>query len=145
MQNVQYIVSPPTLFASVNSLNGNLSQIKEELNLNRRRKTSELQIDRFAEAMEEFVLEAEPVVNDLKAMTRDIEEKLKDLIVYYGEDPNTIKSEEFFDIISTFSNSFEKAQIEIHEARERALKRQRQQEMQLKVNKYKFFMNVYSN
>lgn len=145
MQNIQYIVSPPTLFASVNSLNGNLSQIKEELNVNRRRKTSELQIDRFAEAMEEFVLEAEPVVNDLKAMTRDIEEKLKDLIVYYGEDPNTIKSEEFFDIISTFSNSFEKAQIEIHEARERALKRQRQQEMQLKVNKYKFFMNVYSN
>ncbi|CAO0800277.1 unnamed protein product [Mucor circinelloides] len=78
-------------------------------------------------------MKAEPVVNDLKAMTRDIEEKLKDLIVYYGEDPNTIKSEEFFDIISTFSNSFEKAQIEIHEARERALKRQRQQEMQLKV------------
>lgn len=101
--------------------------------MNRRRKTSELQIDRFAEAMDEFVLEAEPVVNDLKAMTRDIEEKLKDLIVYYGEDPNTIKSEDFFDIISTFSNSFEKAQIEIHEARERALKRQRQQEMQLKV------------
>ncbi|KAG1100788.1 hypothetical protein G6F42_017606 [Rhizopus arrhizus] len=125
-------LSAPTLFATVNSLNGNLNQIKEELNMNRRRKTSELQIDRFAEAMDEFVLEAEPVVNDLKAMTRDIEEKLKDLIVYYGEDPNTIKSEEFFDIISTFSNSFEKAQIEIHEARERALKRQRQQEMQLK-------------
>ncbi|KAF1806202.1 hypothetical protein FB192DRAFT_1003493 [Mucor lusitanicus] len=125
-------LSAPTLFATVNSLNGNLNQIKEELSLSTRRKTSELQIDRFAEAMQEFVLEAEPVVNDLKAMTRDIEEKLKDLIVYYGEDPNTIKSEEFFDIISTFSNSFEKAQIEIHEARERALKRQRQQEMQLK-------------
>ncbi|OAD01857.1 hypothetical protein MUCCIDRAFT_14281, partial [Mucor lusitanicus CBS 277.49] len=123
-------LSAPTLFATVNSLNGNLNQIKEELSLSTRRKTSELQIDRFAEAMQEFVLEAEPVVNDLKAMTRDIEEKLKDLIVYYGEDPNTIKSEEFFDIISTFSNSFEKAQIEIHEARERALKRQRQQEMQ---------------
>lgn len=134
------LVSAPTLFATVNSLNGNVNQIKEELSMNTRRKTSELQIDRFAEAMEEFVLEAEPVVNDLKAMTRDIEDKLKELIVYYGEDPNTIKSEEFFDIISTFSNSFEKAQIEIHEARERALKRQRQQEMQIKVL---YFINVY--
>lgn len=57
--------------------------------------------------MEEFVLEAEPIVEDLKAMTKNIEEKLKELILYYGEDPNTIKSEEFFDIISTFSNSFE--------------------------------------
>lgn len=91
----------------MNSLNGSLLQIKEELNTNRRRKTSELQIDRFAESMEEFILEAEPVVNDLKAMTKNIEEKLRELILYYGEDPNTIKSEEFFDIISTFSNSFE--------------------------------------
>jgi predicted nucleotidyltransferase len=57
--------------------------------------------------MEEFVVEAEPIVNDLKAMTKDIEEKLKELILYYGEDPISIKSEEFFDIISTFSNSFE--------------------------------------
>jgi hypothetical protein len=75
--------------------------------MNARKKTSELQIDRFAEAMEEFLLEAEPIVNDLKAMTKDIEEKLRNLILYYGEDPTTIKSEEFFAIISTFSNSFE--------------------------------------
>lgn len=100
-------MSPPTLFACVNSLNGSLAQIKEELNANRRRRTSELQIDRFSEAMEEFLSEAEPIVNDLKCMTKDIENKLKELILYYGEDPNTIKSEEFFDIISTFSNSFE--------------------------------------
>jgi hypothetical protein len=40
-------------------------------------------------------------------MTKDIEEKLRELILYYGEDPTAIKSEEFFDIISTFSNSFE--------------------------------------
>lgn len=84
-----------------------MAQIREELNNNQRRKTSELQIDRFAESMEEFILEAEPIVNDLKSMTKDIEEKLKLLILYYGEDPNTIKSEEFFDIISSFSNSFE--------------------------------------
>lgn len=44
-------VSPPTLFASINSFNSSLLQIKEELSLNRRR-TSELQIDRFVEAME---------------------------------------------------------------------------------------------
>jgi hypothetical protein len=84
-----------------------LAQIREELNNNQRRKTTELQIDRFAESMEEFILEAEPIVNDLKSMTKDIEEKLRLLILYYGEDPNTIKSEEFFDIISSFSNSFE--------------------------------------
>jgi hypothetical protein len=61
--------------------------------------------------MEEFVSEAEPIVNDLKVMTKDIEEKLRELILYYGEDPNMIKSEEFFDIISTFSNSFEVKKI----------------------------------
>lgn len=116
-----------------------------------KRKTSEHHIDRFTEAMEEFLLEAEPVVGDLKAMTADIEEKLKELILYYGEDPTMIKSEEFFDIISKFSDSFEviyitkkskdlqsnltiqRAQVEIHEARERALRRQLQQEMQIKV------------
>ncbi|KAI7903206.1 uncharacterized protein BX663DRAFT_434022 [Cokeromyces recurvatus] len=81
--------------------------------------------------MEEFLLEAEPIINDLKEMVKDIEEKLRDLISYYGEDPNTIKAEEFFAIISMFTNSFEKAQIEIHEARERALKRQKQQEIKL--------------
>ena len=88
-------------------------QIKEELNSNSRRRTSELQIDRFAEAMEEFISEAEPIVNDLKAMTKDIDEKLKELILYYGEDPNTIKSEEFFDTISSFSNSFEVLRIKV--------------------------------
>lgn len=102
-----FLVSPPTLFASVNALNGNILQIKEELNANRKRRTSQLQIDRFVEAMEEFLMEAEPIVEDLNAMTKDIEERLKELILYYGEDPNTIKSEEFFGIISTFSNSFE--------------------------------------
>lgn len=168
-------VSPPILFASVNSLHANICQIKEELQLHCRRRTSMLQIDRFAEAMEvnifkpyhacffirakhqgreqEFLLEAEPVVDNLKAMTKEIEEKLKELIIYYGEDPATIKSEEFFDIIHSFSTSFavrtlskwknsnslliyfliQKAQVEIHEARERALRRQKQQEAMQKV------------
>jgi hypothetical protein len=40
-------------------------------------------------------------------LAKEIEEKLKELILYYGEDPMTIKSEEFFEIISTFSVSFE--------------------------------------
>jgi hypothetical protein len=126
-------VSAPTLFANVNTLNSGITQIKEEIANMNKRKTSEHHIDRFTESMDEFLVEAVPVVEDLKAMTKDIEEKLKDLILYYGEDPTTIQSEEFFDIISKFSNSFERAQIEIHEARERALRRQRQNEMQLKV------------
>lgn len=99
-------VSPPIIFASVNALNANISHIKEELSLHRRRRTSVHQIDRFAEAMDEFLIEAEPIVDNLKQMTRDIDDKLKDLITYYGEDPATIKSEEFFDIIQTFSASF---------------------------------------
>lgn len=101
------LVSAPVLFANVNSLNNSILQIKEEIAIMNKRKTSEHHIDRFTEAMEEFLLEAEPVVGDLKAMTADIEEKLKELILYYGEDPTMIKSEEFFDIISKFSDSFE--------------------------------------
>lgn len=101
------IVSAPALFANVNSLNSSILQIKEEIAHMNKRKTSEHHIDRFTEAMEEFLLEAVPVVEDLKAMTKNIEEKLRELILYYGEDPNMVKSEEFFDIISKFSNSFE--------------------------------------
>ncbi|KAL0082837.1 hypothetical protein J3Q64DRAFT_1679868 [Phycomyces blakesleeanus] len=122
-------LSPPTLFASVNTLSASINQIKEEICAHRRKRTSVLQIDRFAEAMEEFLIEAGPITNNLKAMTRDTEDRLRDLIVYYGEDPATTKSEEFFAIIDSFSTSFAKAQQEIHEAHERAARKQRQQEM----------------
>ncbi|KAG2223934.1 hypothetical protein INT45_009386 [Circinella minor] len=134
-------LSPPTIFASVNALSANLLQINDELNLHRRRRTSVSQIDRFADSMEEFLMEANPIGNNLKSMTKDIDEKLKELILYYGEDPTTVKSEEFFDIIYTFSSSFAKAQVEIHEARERALRRQRQQEMILKKQKPRVSMS----
>ncbi|KAI8373311.1 hypothetical protein BD560DRAFT_328312 [Blakeslea trispora] len=83
--------------------------------------------------MEEFLLEAEPLISDLKAMAKDIDEKLKVIVSYYGEDPTRMKAEEFFGIVSKFMYSFEKARIELHEARERALRRQRHQEMQSKV------------
>lgn len=36
----------------MNSLSANITQVKDELNMHRRRRTSMLQIDRFAEAME---------------------------------------------------------------------------------------------
>lgn len=100
------LVSPPTIFASVNALNANLLQIKDELNLHRRRRTSISQIDRFADSMEEFLIEADPIGNNLKSMTKNIDEKLKELVLYYGEDPAIVKSEEFFDIIYTFSSTF---------------------------------------
>ncbi|KAI8339253.1 hypothetical protein BC941DRAFT_350067, partial [Chlamydoabsidia padenii] len=82
----------------------------------------------------EFLIEAEPIVENVKSMARNIEDQLKDLIIYYGEDPALVKSEDFFSIIYTFSSSFEKAKVEIHEARERALRRQRQQQELCKVN-----------
>ncbi|KAI9267815.1 hypothetical protein BY458DRAFT_572944, partial [Sporodiniella umbellata] len=81
----------------------------------------------------EFILEAEPVIDDLKSMAKSLEDKLKELILYYGEDPTVIKSEEFFNIISSFLVSFEKAQTEIYQARERALRRQKQIGIQQKV------------
>jgi hypothetical protein len=40
-------------------------------------------------------------------MTSEIDEKLKELISYYGEDPVNTKAEEFFSIIASFSESFE--------------------------------------
>lgn len=95
--------------------------------MQQRRRTSMLQIDRFAESMEEFTIEAEPVINNLRNMAKELDENLRDLVVYYGEDPATIKPEEFFAIIQSFSSSFGRAQLEIHEAKERALRRQCQE------------------
>lgn len=61
----------------------------------------------FTKEMDAFLLEAEPLVDRLKRAARDIQDDLRDLLLYYGEDPNKIKSEIFFDIIATFSSSFE--------------------------------------
>jgi hypothetical protein len=57
--------------------------------------------------------EAGPIVENVKAKASAIDNQLKELIRYYGEDPALMKPEAFFANISLFSLSFEVCQSEI--------------------------------
>jgi hypothetical protein len=51
--------------------------------------------------------DAEPIVENVKSKASAIDDQLKGLIRYYGEDPALVKPEAFFANISLFSLSFE--------------------------------------
>lgn len=96
-----FLVPPYLVFTSVKEWCHGLLTIKEELARNTNKE------DPFNRVMQQFIRESEPVVNGIRKIANDTEERLKQLILYYGEDPNMITPEEFFDIIATFSSSFE--------------------------------------
>ncbi|KAI8337550.1 hypothetical protein BC941DRAFT_352823, partial [Chlamydoabsidia padenii] len=83
----------------------------------------------------DFVTKADPIVNNVKTMASEIDDQLKTLIRYYGEDPALIKPEDFFSTISTFSLSFQKAKIEVYHATEKASRRPKQDLYIYKVGK----------
>ncbi|CAO3589747.1 unnamed protein product [Absidia cylindrospora] len=127
-------ISPPALFASVKTLDGNLGRVRNELTLLCQQKPMLLKVDRFTESMKEFLLEAEPIIQNVKTMARDIQDRLKDLIMYYGEDPTLVKPQDFFSIICQFSLSFEKVKVEIEQARQRTLRQQQNANKKIAVD-----------
>ena len=52
-----------------------------------------------------FVEDAEPKVASIRDRATELDEELKQLLVYYGEDPSVTKPEDFFGLIVSFASS----------------------------------------
>lgn len=54
-----------------------------------------------------FVAEAEPAIEALTAMSKQLEKDLWELLRFFGEDPVTVKPEDVFTTISSFALSLQ--------------------------------------
>ncbi|CAG8578425.1 931_t:CDS:2 [Ambispora leptoticha] len=126
-------VSVVTVMASVNNLATGVSHIREEIHA--LKKIKKLQNnDRFVEVMGEFVEFIEPTVTKIRDLAKKLDNELKQLLVYYGEDPSSTKPEDFFKLIVSFASYFAKARMENEELRKKAEK-ERERERNRLVNR----------
>lgn len=95
-------VSASNLASSISALNQAIEFVKEEL-LIVRKCSSAHPLDRFVMVMEVFVAESAPAMAALNSMSQQLDRDLCELLRYFGEDPSSMKAEEFFGIISSFS------------------------------------------
>uniref|UniRef100_A0A0W0GB16 Putative FH2-domain-containing protein n=1 Tax=Moniliophthora roreri TaxID=221103 RepID=A0A0W0GB16_MONRR len=111
-------ISVQNTMQSVNQLVSGLKQVQTEITEANKRKSSPLN-DRFISTMEIFVKEASTVVKSLRNMASEVEDKLRKLLIYYGENPDSpdaLKPEEFFGLILSFSASLQKSSLEVLDA-----------------------------
>jgi hypothetical protein len=99
-------LSAVSLHASIHTLNAGLAHMEQEIQICATQKKSATEIDRFHDAMESFLLDAKPILSKASLMMKELDDGLRSLYIYYGEDPSIIKSEEFFGMLQSFSNAF---------------------------------------
>lgn len=63
--------------------------------------------DRFPIIMKDFVIKSKQKFEELQVKYTSMEVAYKDVVAYFGEDPNNTKPDEFFGIFKTFIASFE--------------------------------------
>ncbi|CAG8539122.1 376_t:CDS:2, partial [Acaulospora colombiana] len=127
-------VSVAAVVGSVASLVSGMESIKEEIKVLKNLKSSQ-ENDNFCEVMEDFIKKFEPTIESLKEFTAKLEEELKQLLIYYGEDPTTTKPEDFFGMILSFGKSLAVARHENEKARKRAEKeRQKENSLQSRTS-----------
>ncbi|GAB5587938.1 hypothetical protein Unana1_02838 [Umbelopsis nana] len=122
-------LSAASLHATINTLNAGLSHMEQEIRLNSQKK-SPTQLDRFAVAMESFLVDAKPILSQATVMIKELDDDLQNLYIYYGEDPTLTKSEEFFGMLHTFATTFMRAHREVKEADERIVRSKQRQSTQ---------------
>ena len=69
--------------------------------------------------LQPFVLQMSAVVDSLKNMGTSLDNELRSLLTFYGEDPSSPeapKPEDFFGLVLSFSSSLQKAALEVHDA-----------------------------
>ena len=57
-------------------------------------------------SLQNFLLDAKPSVSQATSMIKELDDDLKDLYIYYGEDPSLTKSEDFFGMLHNFATIF---------------------------------------
>ncbi|KAH9077001.1 hypothetical protein EDB83DRAFT_1666008 [Lactarius deliciosus] len=78
--------------------------------------------DRFIDVMEPFILKERVTIDAVSKLGSALDADLKNLLVYYGEtpdSPDSPKPEDFFALILTFSSSLQKAALEVHDTEEK--------------------------
>ncbi|KAG8832027.1 hypothetical protein FRC18_005585 [Serendipita sp. 400] len=109
--SVQFILS------SINSLYTGLEKVKDELEL--ARTTISDPSDAFVRAMDPFVSRMQPVLDSLKSSGNALDLGLKQMLSYFGEatdSADSIKPEDFFNLIISFSSALQKAALDVHAA-----------------------------
>ncbi|KAF9304280.1 hypothetical protein BGZ74_001919 [Mortierella antarctica] len=104
-------ISVPTLMNTVNSFVAGMNQIREEIRVLRRIRISPPN-DQFEAIMEKFVEDSEEGIQQIMATGQQLEQDLKQLLIFYGEDPVNTKPEDFFGMIVSFSSMLQKSQME---------------------------------
>ncbi|KAF9997306.1 hypothetical protein BGZ79_009002 [Entomortierella chlamydospora] len=118
-------ISVQTLMNSVNSLVAGMGLVREEIRVLRKIRISPPN-DRFIEIMEKFADVNEEGIQMIVEIGQGLEQDLKKLLIFYGEDPNNTKPEDFFGMLVSFSTMLQKSQLE-NEALEKRLNKNQQQ------------------
>ena len=108
-------ISFNTINATATSIIEGMEQVRQELELSRQRQN--YHYDRFTIVMQRFFTEWRDRVNDLDSDIRLLEQEIRELLLWLGEDPSQSKPEDVFTTITSFAASIQKAKQEIEEAR----------------------------
>ncbi|KAG0234469.1 hypothetical protein BGW41_001142 [Actinomortierella wolfii] len=104
-------VSLQSLLATIQSLANGMKAVQEEVKTLRGVPTV-LPNDRFIEVMEDFVTSNEQRVTMLSEAGQSLDQDLRKLLAYYGEDSANTKPEDFFGMLVSFSTMLQKSQAE---------------------------------
>ncbi|KAJ8455460.1 hypothetical protein ONZ51_g12454 [Trametes cubensis] len=110
-------VSVQTVTQSVQSLVAGMKQVNEEIQQSRRMPPNPQ--DRFVIVMQPFALQMSSVIESLQNMSSSLDNELRALLAFYGENPDSPeapKPEDFFGLILSFSSSLQKAALEVHDS-----------------------------
>ncbi|BGP28584.1 hypothetical protein JCM10296v2_000320 [Rhodotorula toruloides] len=116
-------ISSATTMQTVQTLVAGAKQVEHELEV-----VQELSMlgadDRFVHVMEQIVHHAKPAMKALREHAATINEELKTLLRYFGEDPAQTKPEELFDLVAQFATMLSRARAEVEAADAEAAKKQ---------------------
>ncbi|RUS31155.1 hypothetical protein BC938DRAFT_478371 [Jimgerdemannia flammicorona] len=105
-------VSVGTVMASVESLVEGIRLIRDEIIMLKSPSegVSEILSDRFASVMKIFIVETQPTIDRIHRTATTVEQGLKYVVAYYGEDPLSVKIEDLCDTIRSFASALRNAQ-----------------------------------
>ncbi|BGP21424.1 hypothetical protein JCM10295v2_000299 [Rhodotorula toruloides] len=108
-------ISSATAMQTVQTLVAGANQVEQELDILRESRVLDGE-DRFVQVMEQFVRHVKPAMKALQEHAATIDEELKTLLRYFGEDLAQTKPEELFDLVAQFAAMLSRARNEVEAA-----------------------------